>query len=64
LNAAQNFSPFVNIYLKDVSSTISTGIFELEGQIGFRYSQPILWTIANSRVGLSGKHFLFPTLDE
>ncbi len=53
LNAAQNFSPFVNIYLKDVSSTISTGIFELEGQIGFRYSQPILWTIANSRVGLS-----------
>ncbi|HRS01248.1 MAG TPA: BamA/TamA family outer membrane protein [Bacteroidota bacterium] len=53
LNAAQNFSPFFNVYLKDINNTISTGNFELEGQIGFRYSQPILWTIANSRVGLS-----------
>jgi outer membrane protein assembly factor BamA len=52
-NAAQNFSPFFNIYLKDISSTISTGNFELEGQVGFRYSQPILWTIGNSRVSLS-----------
>lgn len=52
-NAAQNFSPFFNIYLKDVSTTISTGNFELEGQIGFRFSQPLLWTIANSRVSLS-----------
>ncbi len=52
-NAAQDFSPFFNLYIKDISATISTGTFEFEGQIGFKFSQPILWTIANSRISLS-----------
>lgn len=51
-NAAQEFSPFINIYAKDIFSTISTGNFELETQIGFKFTQPLLWTIDNSRISL------------
>lgn len=51
-SAAQEFSPFANIYAKDIISTLSTGNVELETQIGFKFSQPLLWTIDNSRVSL------------
>lgn len=51
-NAAQEFSPFANIYAKDIFTTISTGNFELETQIGFKFTQPLLWTIDNSRFSL------------
>ncbi len=51
-NAAQEFSPFANIYAKDIFSTITSGSIELETQIGFKYTQPLLWTIDNSRISL------------
>lgn len=51
-NAAQEFSPFVNLFAKDVITTFSTGNFELEFQIGLKYAQPLLWIIDNSRVSL------------
>lgn len=51
-NAAQEFSPFANIYAKDIFSTITSGSLELETQIGFKFTQPLLWTIDNSRISL------------
>lgn len=51
-NAAQEFSPFANIYAKDIFTTLSTGNFELETQIGFKFTQPLLWIIDNSRISL------------
>ncbi len=52
LNVAQEFSPFANIYLKDISTTIMTGNYEYETQLGFKFNQPLLWTIDNSRISL------------
>lgn len=51
-NAAQEFSPFANLYAKDILSTITTGSLELETQVGFKFTQPLLWTIDNSRISL------------
>ena len=52
LNVAQEFAPFANIYLKDISTTIMTGNYEYETQLGFKFTQPLLWTIDNSRISL------------
>ncbi len=52
LNVAQEFSPFANIYLKDISTTLMTGNYEYETQLGFKFTQPLLWTIDNSRISL------------
>lgn len=51
-NAAQEFAPFANIYAKDIFSTITSGNLELETQIGFKFTQPLLWMIDNSRISL------------
>lgn len=48
--AAQEFSPYCNVYLKDLGTVISSNTYEFEAQIGFKFAQPLLWTIDNSRV--------------
>lgn len=47
---AQEFSPFANVYLKDLGTVISNQSYEFEAQTGFKYAQPLLWTVGNSRV--------------
>lgn len=54
--AAQMMRFFGSIQLKDLSSLISSSDHptNLEGQLGINFSQPILWTMDNARVGGTG----------
>lgn len=49
-NAAQEFSPYANVYLKDLGTVFSNQNYEFEMQLGFKFAQPLLWVIDNSRV--------------
>lgn len=63
-NAAQEFSPFANIYLKDLGTVISNRNFEFETQIGFKFAQPLLWTVDNSRISfISSFSYSYRLLD-
>lgn len=61
--AAQNVSLFGNVALRNIGNifnntkTISSEL-QIEGRAGFKYEQPLLWTIDNSRVGFSSS-FVF-----
>jgi len=56
--AAQEFSPFANVYLKDLGTFISNNTYEYEAQAGFKYAQPLLWNIGSSKVSFLSS-FLF-----
>jgi outer membrane protein assembly factor BamA len=52
--AAQNFQIFSNVSIKDVDRSINSWLVsELVYQVGFKYSQPLLWVLGNSKVGFS-----------
>lgn len=55
--AAQVANPFVRVTLLDISRALSdlSKYTEPEYRIGFNFAQPLLWTIDNSRVGLSSQ---------
>jgi outer membrane protein assembly factor BamA len=55
--AAQEFTPLANIYLKDLGTILSNQTYELEAQIGFKYAQPLLWKVQNSRVSFITSFF-------
>ncbi len=50
--AAQVVNPFASIAMRDLSRIFSREKLEYEVQAGFKFAQPLLWTIDNSRVGL------------
>lgn len=53
-NAAQSANLFVNASINDVSKVFSDiKNLESEGQVGFQFSQPLLWMIDNSRISLA-----------
>lgn len=52
--AAQNFQLFSNVSIKDINRSINDWLLsELIYQVGFKYTQPLLWNLGNSRVGFS-----------
>lgn len=52
--AAQNFQIFSNVSIKDLDRSFNSWLIsELVYQVGFKYSQPLLWSLGNSRVGFS-----------
>ena len=52
--AAQNFQIFSNVSIKDLDRSINSWLIsELIYQVGFKYSQPLLWNLGNSKVGFS-----------
>jgi outer membrane protein insertion porin family len=62
--AAQEFSPFANVYLKDLGTVISNQSYEYEAQVGFKYAQPLLWNVGNSRVSfISSFQFSYKLLN-
>lgn len=50
---AQSGSLFGNIGLKNLSDLVSRRRLEYEFQLGFRFAQPLLWTLDNSKIGLN-----------
>ncbi len=52
--AAQNFKFFSNVSIKDINRSINDWLLsEVIYQVGFNYSQPLLWNLDNSKVGFS-----------
>lgn len=52
--AAQNFNLFANVSVKDINRSINDWLLsELIYQVGFKYTQPLLWTLNRSKVAFS-----------
>ncbi|MGE5480838.1 MAG: outer membrane protein assembly factor [Chloroflexota bacterium] len=52
-NAVQTINPYISFSIKDLKRLTEGRPLEWEYAIGLRYSQPILWTISNTRIGLN-----------
>lgn len=53
-NAAQSANLYANASINDISKVFSDfNNLESEGQIGLQYSQPLLWTLDNSKISLN-----------
>jgi outer membrane protein assembly factor BamA len=53
-NAAQSANLFANASINDISKIIGNmNNLEAEGLLGFKYFQPILWSLGNAKISLS-----------
>ncbi len=53
-NAAQKAKLFANASINDISKVVGNfNNLEAEGQVGFQYFQPLLWSLGKSRISLS-----------
>ena len=55
--AAQSGNVFTNIQVKNISNLLSGQKGEWEGQIGFKVSQPLIWSLENMKIGASGSFY-------
>lgn len=53
--AAQSGTLYTNVRAKNISGIIAGENPEYEGQIGIRLAQPLIWAIANMRIGGAGR---------